>query len=89
MYALYNATTKLERAVMALKHLANECESDISSLCADTVPGEGRILKCLENNEAKVSSRCKQAAKDVGLKRPKKAPAKKKVEKPAAPAPAK
>ncbi len=41
--------------------------------CADTVPGEGRILKCLENNEAKVSSRCKQAAKDVGLKRPKKA----------------
>ncbi|MGD9578950.1 MAG: cysteine rich repeat-containing protein [Syntrophorhabdus sp.] len=89
VYALYNAATKLERAVMALKHLANECESDISSLCADTVPGEGRILKCLKNNEAKVSSRCKQAAKDVGLKRPKKAPAKKKVEKPAAPAPAK
>jgi len=76
---------------MALKYLANECEPDISSLCADTVPGEGRILKCLEKNDAKVSARCKQAAKDVGLKRPKKAPAKagKKVEKPAAQTPAK
>ena len=91
VYALYNAATKLERAVMALKYLANECEPDISSLCADTVPGEGRILKCLEKNDAKVSARCKQAAKDVGLKRPKKAPAKagKKVEKPAAQTPAK
>jgi len=91
VYALYDAANQLERAVMALKHLANECKSDISSLCADTVPGEGRILNCLEKNEAKVSSRCKQAAKDVGLKVTKKTPAKaqKKAEKPAAPAPAK
>jgi hypothetical protein len=54
--------------VMALRYLAGECKGDISSLCADTEPGEGRILKCLEKNDAKVSARCKQAAKDVGLK---------------------
>jgi hypothetical protein len=68
VYALYDAANQLERTVMALRYLASECKSDISSLCADTQPGEGRILKCLEKNDAKVSGRCKQAAKDVGLK---------------------
>jgi len=68
VYALYDAANQLERTVMALRYLANECKSDITTLCADTEPGEGRILKCLDKNQAKVSSRCKQAAKDVGLK---------------------
>lgn len=68
VYALYEAANQLERMVMALRYLASECKSDISSLCADTEPGEGRILKCLDKNQAKVSARCKQAAKDVGLK---------------------
>ena len=66
-YALYDAANQLERAVTALAYLANECKNDVNTLCADTVPGEGRILKCLEKNDAKVSNRCKQAAKDVGL----------------------
>jgi len=68
VYALYDAASQLERTVMALRYLANECKSDITTLCADTEPGEGRILKCLDKNQAEVSSRCKQAAKDVGLK---------------------
>lgn len=68
VYALYDASNQLERAVMALRYLANECKGDISTLCADTMPGEGRIIKCLEKNDAKVSSRCKQAKKDVGMK---------------------
>lgn len=68
VYSLYEASNQLERAVTALRYVANECKGDISSLCADTRPGEGRIIKCLEKNDAKVSSRCKQAKKDVGLK---------------------
>ena len=68
VYSLYEASNQLERAVTALRYVANECKGDISSLCADTVPGEGRIIKCLEKNDAKVSSRCKQAKKDVGIK---------------------
>ena len=68
VYALYDAANQLEKAVMALRYLANECKSDVDALCADTTPGEGRILKCLDKNQAKVSSRCKQAAKDVGSK---------------------
>jgi hypothetical protein len=67
-FALYDAANQLERMVMALRYLATECKNDITSLCSDTTPGEGRILKCLEKNDAKVSIRCKQAAKDVGLK---------------------
>ena len=69
VFALYDAANQLERMVMALRYLATECKSDISSLCANTEPGEGRILKCLDKNQAKVSSRCKQAAKDVGLQK--------------------
>jgi hypothetical protein len=68
VYALYDAANQLERAVVALRYVASECQGDIKSLCADTQPGEGRILKCLEKNDAKVSKRCKQAAKDAGLK---------------------
>ena len=68
VYALYDASNQLERMVMALRYLAGECKADIASFCADTEPGEGRILKCLDKNQAKVSARCKQAAKDVGLK---------------------
>jgi hypothetical protein len=68
VFALYDAANQLEREVMALRYLANECKGDVSALCADTKPGEGRILKCLEKNESKVSNRCKQAAKDVSAK---------------------
>jgi len=30
--------------------------------------GKGRLLKCLDQNKAKTSDRCKQAMKDVGAK---------------------
>jgi hypothetical protein len=30
--------------------------------------GEGRLLDCLKKNDAKVSARCKEARKQVGLK---------------------
>jgi hypothetical protein len=68
VYALYDAANQLERAVMALRYLANECKEDITKFCANVEPGEGRILKCIEKNESKISSRCNQAFKDVGMK---------------------
>jgi hypothetical protein len=30
--------------------------------------GEGRLLECLQKNDARVSNRCKQARKDVVMK---------------------
>ena len=67
-YALYDAAVQLERAVAALSYTVNECRDDLSKLCADVKPGEGRLLQCIEKNDAKVSKRCKEAIKEVGLK---------------------
>ena len=68
-YAVYDAASQLERALTALTYVANECRDDLKANCAGTKAGEGRILACLEKNDAKVSGRCKQAMKDVGLKK--------------------
>ena len=67
-YALYDAAAQLERAVAALSYVANECGEDLDTFCADVPAGGGRLLDCLDKNEKKVSSRCKQALKDTGLK---------------------
>jgi hypothetical protein len=68
-YALYDASARLERAVAALTYVAKECEADVAANCGGVKAGEGRLLQCLEKNEAKVSQRCKVALKDVGLKK--------------------
>ncbi len=67
-YALYDASARLERAVAALNFAAQECEADITTLCKSVSAGEGRILECLDKNDAKVSQRCKDALKSTGLK---------------------
>jgi hypothetical protein len=68
-YALYDASARLERAVAALTYVAKECEADVAANCAGVKAGEGRLVQCLEKNDAKVSSRCKVALKDVGLRK--------------------
>ena len=67
-YALYNAAAQLERAINALAYAVNECRDDLNLYCADRKLGGGRLLRCLEKNEAYVSKRCKSALKDTGLK---------------------
>jgi hypothetical protein len=67
-YALYDAAAQLERAVAALTYVVNECDEDLENLCSNVVPGEGRLMDCIDKNFAKVSDRCKSALKDVGLK---------------------
>ena len=67
-YALYDAAAQLERAIAALTFLANECKDDLKTYCSNIKPGEGRLINCIDKNMEKVSSRCKQAIKDVGKK---------------------
>ncbi len=67
-YALYDAAVQLERAVNALSYVAGECKDDLNKFCTDVPAGKGRLLNCLDKNDDKVSDRCKQARKDVGLK---------------------
>ncbi len=68
-YALYDAAAQLERALTALTYVANECRDDLEKFCSNIKPGEGRLLQCMDKNNAKVSNRCKQAMKDTGLKK--------------------
>jgi hypothetical protein len=68
-YALYDAAVQLERVINALAYTANECRDDLRTYCADIKPGEGRLLQCIEKNDAKITKRCKQAMKDTGLKK--------------------
>jgi len=67
-YALYDAAVQLERFVAALAYVANECDEDLDKFCSGVEAGEGRLLKCLDENAEKVSARCTQALKDVGAK---------------------
>ena len=67
-YALYDAAVQLERFVAALSYVANECDADLEKYCADIAVGEGRVLKCLDENSSKISARCTQALKDVSAK---------------------
>ncbi len=64
-YAVYDASSQLERAITALTYVASECGDDLDKLCSNIEPGEGRLLSCLETNADKVSNRCKQAIEDV------------------------
>jgi hypothetical protein len=68
-YALYDAAVQLERALTALTYVANECRDDLQKFCANIQPGQGRLLACMDKNEKQLSGRCKQAMKDVGLKK--------------------
>jgi len=64
-YALYDAAAQLQQAIVALTYLANECRDDLKAFCSDVKPGEGRLIDCIGKNKDKISSRCKQAIKDV------------------------
>ena len=66
-YAIYDAAARLERAIAKMAYLAGECRTDLEAYCHEVQAGEGRLLKCLEANEAKLSERCRGALQDVGL----------------------
>jgi hypothetical protein len=68
-YALYDAAAQLERFVAALSYVVNECEDDLQKYCGSVRAGQGRLAECLLiKNKTKISARCNQATKDVGLK---------------------
>jgi len=67
-YALYDAAAQLERFVNTMSYAVNECRDDLDKFCSNIKPGEGRLIQCLNKNDAKVSKRCKQALKDTKLK---------------------
>jgi Cysteine rich repeat len=67
--ALYDAAAQLQRAIAVLSYLENECRDDLKTYCSNIQPGEGRVLQCLDRNDANLTKRCRQALKDRGLKK--------------------
>jgi hypothetical protein len=45
------------------------CKTELETYCKNVTPGGGRLMACIDKNEKQVSDRCKQAMKDVGLKK--------------------
>jgi hypothetical protein len=67
--ALYDAAAQLQRAVAALSYVNSECWDDLKAYCATIPSGEGRLLQCLDRNDAKIRKRCRQALMDTGMKK--------------------
>jgi hypothetical protein len=51
------------------------CKADVDKLCPGVQPGGGRIIACLQANEAQVSAACKDALAKAREKRTPGAPA--------------
>lgn len=67
-YALFDAAAQLERFIATLSYVVNECADDLEEYCGSVRAGQGRLAECLlEKNKGKISNRCNQAIKDVGL----------------------
>ena len=64
-YALYQAASLLEQVAVAIAYVAESCETEITTMCSDVPVGEGRILACLEDNDAKLGDTCKKAITDT------------------------
>jgi len=61
------AAMTLEQGLMAIDYSIKACEADADKFCLDVEPGEGRIVKCLKQNEANLANQCVTALKETGL----------------------
>ncbi len=64
-YAFYQTAALLEQLSVAIAYVAQECETEIQTLCRDVELGEGRILACLDEHSEEVGDSCKKAVADT------------------------
>ena len=64
-YAFYQTAALLEQLSVAIAYVAQECETEIETLCRDVELGEGRILACLDEHAEEVGDSCKKAVADT------------------------
>ncbi len=64
-YALFQAASAIEQIAAAIAHVAEQCMTDVQTLCSDVKEGDGRILMCLDEQADGVGDACKQAISDV------------------------
>ncbi len=64
-YALFQAASVLEQLAAAMVYVAEQCRTEIETICSDVVLGEGKLPACLAEHEADVSDGCKKAIADT------------------------
>jgi hypothetical protein len=57
--ALFDAAERIDLAVSNIGRAAEICEADIASHCGSVAPGGGRIMQCLIDKSAELSSACR------------------------------
>jgi hypothetical protein len=61
--------TQIVKAEKALKEVHRACEDDVTMFCAGVKPGAGRVLNCLKEHEAELSSKCQDSLTKVKEKK--------------------
>jgi cysteine rich repeat protein len=67
-FELDEAELDLQEIGDGLKDAFRLCQGDITKLCGETRPGEGRISACLASNKASVSQSCVNAIEKLQIK---------------------
>lgn len=64
---IVEAALAVRLGAAALEYSISACEADADEYCLDVEPGEGRMLKCIRENNSRVSKACVAALKETGL----------------------
>ena len=64
-YALYRAATVLDQLSAAIVYVAEQCRTEIETICSNIVMGEGRLAACVAKHDAEASDGCKRAIADT------------------------
>jgi len=62
---------ELSSLLIIAEEYGKDCEADAQRLCAETPPGEGRLLRCLHDQESFLSQSCQAAFNRIRLERSK------------------
>ena len=58
LFELHQVSRQLQTMAELMKNASLACKDDISKLCANIQPGEGRLAECLVSHQASVSKNC-------------------------------
>ena len=66
-FALIDGSLRIERKLLALEHMAHQCEVEADKHCADVPVGGGAIARCLQEKKEGLSASCREAIARVKL----------------------
>jgi cysteine rich repeat protein len=64
-YDLEEAATNVQTSIDTLKEAIVACKAEITGVCGNIVPGQGRIAACLITNKSTASKGCSEALQKI------------------------